>query len=312
MPIDLRPVVKRRSSPSEPGDPGRLTPRLQDTGRMRSKTYVERRDFTGTASSPCGRCERRVLALERDLGLRHRVIVCGPPSTDSRPSSNSVGDLIAFGDEALFAAATTMRSRSDSGRRVSSPGRHPLRATDFRFTGLSHAAGARVEADRVTALDMETAAVAHCCGDRINVSALAGDQRHRGQPLARHRRGLVDQSASPKPGRRFDDLLTHPKHIPLLPLDPHAGQRPNHSLPHRPTKDHPSRPSAGQSDRGRRRPECGREDRRRTIGARARVPVRRLDVAPLGGKPSAFLVAYVSTYSCPDSSQIENMTSSII
>jgi nucleoside phosphorylase len=202
MPSEMRPVVKLLQL-ERTGEQGKLP---VYTGRCGDAEVV----LTGTGVGPAlahAAAERMLAGSAYD-----RVIVCG--IAGGLAPASVVGDLVV--PEEVFDGATGERFRSTPVDGVTPKG--VIRMGDGDDYEFSDADVARLVAEGVTALDMETAGIARVC-DQHNtpwiafrvISDMAGDASLGGDVL-----GLVDEFGKPKAWPSIKYLLTHPKQIPLL------------------------------------------------------------------------------------------------
>jgi adenosylhomocysteine nucleosidase len=141
-----------------------------------------------------------------------RVIVCG--IAGGLAPASVVGDLVV--PEEVYDGATGERFRSTPVAGVIPKG--VIRMGDGDDYGFDDAEVSQLVADGVTALDMETAAVARVC-DRYEIpwiafrviSDMAGDGSLGTEVL-----GLVDEYGKPRAWPSIRYLFTHPKQIPLM------------------------------------------------------------------------------------------------
>jgi len=202
MPSEMRPVVKLLGL-KRTGEQGRLP---VYRGRRGDADVV----LTGTGVGP----PLATAAAERMLAdsTFDRVIVCG--IAGGLAPASAVGDLVV--PEEVYDGATGERFRSSPVDGVTRKG--VIRMGDGDDYEFGDADVARLVAEGVTALDMETAAIARVCS-RHNIpwiafrviSDMAGDASLGGDVL-----GLVDELGKPKPWPSIRYLLSHPTQIPLL------------------------------------------------------------------------------------------------
>ncbi|MEY2430761.1 MAG: adenosylhomocysteine nucleosidase [Acidimicrobiaceae bacterium] len=202
MPSEMRPLVKLLG--------------LERTGMQGgSRVYTGRCGdaevvLTGTGVGP----ELAHAAAERMLegSAFDRVIVCG--IAGGLAPASLVGELVV--PEEVYDGATGERFRSTPVHGVTPKG--VIRMGDGDDYEFNDAAVARLVAEGVTALDMETAAIARVCGQhdlpwiafRV-ISDMAGDSSLGADVL-----DLVDEFGTPKAWPSIKYLLTHPKQIPLM------------------------------------------------------------------------------------------------
>jgi nucleoside phosphorylase len=202
MPSEMRPVVKLLRL-ERTGEHGKLP---VYTGRSADADVV----LTGTGIGPT----LASAAAERMLGgsTFDRVIVCG--IAGGLAPASRVGDLVV--PEEVYDGATGERFRSTPVDGLTPKG--VIRMGDGDDYDFTDAEVARLVAEGVTALDMETAAIARVC-DRLNIpwiafrviSDMAGDASLGSDVL-----DLVDEFGKPKPWASIRYLFTHPKQIPLM------------------------------------------------------------------------------------------------
>lgn len=202
MPSEMRPVVKLLQL-ERTGDQGKLP---IYSGR-RGETEVV---LTGTGVGP----ELANAAAERMLAgtAFDRVIVCG--IAGGLAPESGVGDLIV--PEEVYDGASGERFRATPVDGVTLKG--VIRMGDGDDYEFSDTDVARLVAEGVTALDMETAAIARVCerhgipwiAFRV-ISDMAGDASLGADVL-----GLVDEFGKPKAWPSIKYLCTHPKQIPLM------------------------------------------------------------------------------------------------
>ena len=202
MPSEMRPVVKLLGL-ERTGEQGKLP---VYKGRCGDADVV----LTGTGIGPL----LADAAAERMLGdtTFDRVIVCGIAGGLSPASV--VGDLVV--PEEVYDSATGTRFRSTPVEGVITKG--VIRMGGHDDYDLSDEDVAGLVADGVTAVDMETAAIARVC-ERHNVpwtafrviSDMAGDAALSADVLE-----LVDELGNPKAWPSIRYLLTHPKQIPTM------------------------------------------------------------------------------------------------
>jgi nucleoside phosphorylase len=202
MPSEMRPVVKLLGL-KRTGEQGKLP---VYTGHS-ANTEVT---LTGTGVGPTladAAAERMLAGAAFD-----RVIVCG--IAGGLAPASVVGDLVVPAE--VYDGANNERFRSTPVDGVTPNG--VIRMGDGDDYEFSDADVTRLVAEGVTALDMETAAIARVC-DRNNIpwiafrviSDMAGDASLGSDVL-----GLVDEYGKPKPWPSIKYLLTHPKQIPLM------------------------------------------------------------------------------------------------
>jgi len=202
MASEMRPLVKllRLDRSAEQGTVPVYTGRRGDVDVV----------LTGTGVGPAlanAAADRMLAASTVD-----RVIVCG--IAGGLAPASVVGDLVV--PEEVYDGATGERFRCTPVERVTPKG--VIRMSDGDDYEFSDADVARLVAEGVTALDMETAAIARVC-DRHDVpwiafrviSDMAGDGSLGAEVL-----GLVDDYGKPKAWPSIRYLFTHPKQIPLL------------------------------------------------------------------------------------------------
>jgi adenosylhomocysteine nucleosidase len=202
MPSEMRPVVKLLGL-ERTGEQGKLP---VYRGRCGDAEVV----LTGTGIGPAlaDAAASRMLA---DATF-DRVIVCG--IAGGLASASLVGDLVV--PEEVYDSASGERYRSTPIEGVTPKGVIRMGGNDDY--DLSDADVARLVAEGVTALDMETAAIARVC-DRHNtpwiafrvISDMAGDAALSSDVLS-----LVDEFGKPKPWPSIRYLFTHPRQIPLM------------------------------------------------------------------------------------------------
>jgi nucleoside phosphorylase len=206
MPSEMRPVVKLLGL-ERTGEQGRLP---VYTGRCGDAEVV----LTGTGVGPAladGAAERMLASGDAGRAF-DRVIVCG--IAGGLAPASVVGDLVV--PEEVYDGATGERFRATPVEGVTPKG--VIRMGDGDDYEFSDADVAKLVAEGVTALDMETAAIARVC-DRENIpwiafrviSDMAGDAALGSEVL-----DLVDEFGKPKPWPSIRYLLTHPKQIPLM------------------------------------------------------------------------------------------------
>jgi nucleoside phosphorylase len=202
MPSEMRPVVKLLGL-ARTGEQGKLP---VYTGRCGDAEVV----LTGTGVGPAladAAAERMLAGSTFD-----RVIVCG--IAGGLAPASVVGDLVV--PEEVYDSATGERFRSTPIDGVTATG--VIRMGGHDDYELSDEDVAGLVAEGVTALDMETAAVARVCA-RHNVpwiafrviSDMAGDASLGADVLE-----LVDEFGKPKPWPSIRYLVTHPNRIPLM------------------------------------------------------------------------------------------------
>ncbi|MEY2459604.1 MAG: adenosylhomocysteine nucleosidase, partial [Acidimicrobiaceae bacterium] len=202
MPSEMRPVVKLLGL-QRTGEQGKLP---VYTGRCGDSEVV----LTGTGVGPALANEAADRML--DGAAFDRVIVCG--IAGGLAPASVVGDLVV--PEEVYDGATGERFRATAVAGVTPKG--VIRMGDGDDYEFRDADVDRLVSEGVTALDMETAAVARVC-ERHNVpwiafrviSDMAGDNSLGGDVL-----GLVDEYGKPKAWPSIKYLLTHPKRIPLM------------------------------------------------------------------------------------------------
>jgi adenosylhomocysteine nucleosidase len=202
MPSEMRPVVKLLGL-QRTGEQGKLP---VYTGRCGDAEVV----LTGTGVGPALANEAADRML--DGAAFDRVIVCG--IAGGLAPASVVGDLVV--PEEVYDGATGERFRATPVAGVTPKG--VIRMGDGDDYEFSDVDVDRLVSEGVTALDMETAAVARVC-ERHNVpwiafrviSDMAGDNSLGGDVL-----GLVDEYGKPKAWPSIKYLLTHPKQIPLM------------------------------------------------------------------------------------------------
>jgi nucleoside phosphorylase len=202
MPSEMRPVVKLLGL-ERTGQEGKLP---VYTGRRGDSDVV----LTGTGVGPAlanAAAERMLAGSSFD-----RVIVCG--IAGGLAPASLVGDLVV--PEEVYDGATGERFRSTPVVGVTPKGVIRMGGgDDYEF---SDADVARLVAEGVTALDMETAAIARVC-ERSNIpwiafrviSDMAGDASLGADVL-----DLVDENGTPKPWPSIKYLFTHPRQIPHM------------------------------------------------------------------------------------------------
>ena len=202
MPSEIRPVVKVLGL-QRTGEQGRLPV----YGGTFGDTEVV---LTGTGIGPALATQ----AAERMLGESRydRVVVCG--IAGGLEPATRVGDLVVPAE--VYDGATGERFRATAVGNLELHGVIRMGDGDDYEFGDAEVAG--LVADGVTALDMETAAVARVCerhgipwtAFRV-ISDMAGDRSLGTDVLA-----LVDDLGRPRawPSIRF--LLTHPRRIPFM------------------------------------------------------------------------------------------------
>jgi adenosylhomocysteine nucleosidase len=202
MPSEMKPVVKLLGL-SRTGEQGKLP---VYTGRCRETEVV----LTGTGIGPAladAAAERMLAESTYD-----RVIVSG--IAGGLASASAVGDLVVPAE--VYDGATGERFRATPVDGVTPKG--VIRMGDGDDYEFDDAEVAALVADGVTALDMETAAIARVCA-RHNVpwiafrviSDMAGDAALPAGVLE-----LVDEFGKPKAWPSIKYLLTHPRQIPLM------------------------------------------------------------------------------------------------
>jgi nucleoside phosphorylase len=202
MPSEMRPVVKLLGL-QRTGKQGKLP---VYTGRSSDADVV----LTGTGIGPAlahAATERMLTGSAFD-----RVIVCG--IAGGLAPASLVGDLIV--PQEVYDGATGERFRCTPVDGVTPKG--VIRMGDGDDYELGDADVARLVAEGVTAVDMETAAIARVC-DQHNVpwiafrviSDMAGDASLGSDVL-----GLVDEFGKPKAWPSIKYLVTHPRQIPLM------------------------------------------------------------------------------------------------
>ena len=203
MPSEIRPVVKilglRRT-----GEQGRLP---VYGGRSGDTEIV----LTGTGIGPALATE----AAERMLGgetAYDRVAVCG--IAGGLESASRVGDLVVPAE--VYDGATGERFRATPVGDVVPAG--VIRMSDGDDYEFDDNTCASLVAEGVTALDMETAAVARACEKRDIpwiafrvISDMAGDKSLPPEVL-----GLVDDLGRPKAWASIRYLVTHPRQVPFM------------------------------------------------------------------------------------------------
>ena len=202
MPSEMRPVVKLLKL-ERSGDQGGLP---IYTGRCGDTEVV----LTGTGVGPplANAAAERMLAG----GTFDRVIVCG--IAGGLAPASRVGDLVV--PEQVFDGANGERFRATPVDGVTPKG--VIRMGDGDDYEFSDDDVARLVDEGVTALDMETAAIARVCERQGTpwiafrvISDMAGDASLGADVLA-----LVDEFGKPKAWPSIKYLLTHPKQIPLM------------------------------------------------------------------------------------------------
>jgi nucleoside phosphorylase len=141
-----------------------------------------------------------------------RVVVCG--IAGGLAGASAVGDLVV--PEEVYDGATGERFRSTALDGVTSKG--VIRMGDGDDYEFDDKEVAQLVSEGVTALDMETAAIARACV-RHNVpwtafrviSDMAGDAALNAEVLE-----LVDEFGKPKAWPSIRYLVTHPKQIPTM------------------------------------------------------------------------------------------------
>jgi len=202
MASEMRPLVKLLQL-ERTGDQCR---RPVYTGRHGDTEVV----LTGTGVGPAladAAAERMLAASTFD-----RVIVSG--IAGGLAPASRVGDLVV--PEEVYDGATGERFRSTPVDGVTPQG--VIRMGGADEYELTDDDVARLVAEGVTAVDMETAAIARSC-DRHGVpwlafraiSDMAGDESLSGDVL-----NIVDEFGTPKPWPSIKYLFTHPKQIPLM------------------------------------------------------------------------------------------------
>lgn len=201
MPSEMKPVVKLLGL-ERTGAQGKLP---VYKGRCGEVEVV----LTGTGIGP----ELADAAAERMLAdtTFDRVIVCG--IAGGLAPASVVGDLVV--PEEVYDSATGERFRSTPTEGVTAKG--IIRMGGHDDYDLSDDDVAGLVADGVTAVDMETAAIARVCG-RHNVpwtafrviSDMAGDAALDSDVLE-----LVDELGNPKLWPSIKYMLTHPRQIPM-------------------------------------------------------------------------------------------------
>jgi nucleoside phosphorylase len=176
------------------------------TGRRGAAEVV----LTGTGVGPAlahATAERML-----DGSTFDRVIVCG--IAGGLAPASLVGDLVV--PEEVYDGANGERFRSTPVEGVTPEG--VIRMGDGDDYEFNDVEVARLVAEGVTALDMETAAIARVCDQhdipwiafRV-ISDMAGDASLGPDVLA-----LVDEFGKPKAWPSIRYLFTHPKQIPLM------------------------------------------------------------------------------------------------
>jgi adenosylhomocysteine nucleosidase len=202
MPSEMRPVVKLLGL-QRTGEQGKLP---VYTGHRGNTEVV----LTGTGVGPA----LANAAAERMLAEQtfDRVIVCG--IAGGLAPASVVRDLVV--PEEVYDGANGERFRSTPVEGVTPKG--VIRMGDGDDYEFSDADVDRLVAEGVTALDMETAAIARVCArDKIPwiafrvISDMAGDASLGGDVL-----GLVDEYGKPKAWPSIRYLFTHPRQIPLM------------------------------------------------------------------------------------------------
>lgn len=202
MPSEMKPVVKLLGL-ERTGEQGRL-PIYK--GRCGTAEVV----LTGTGIGPAladAAAERMLAASTFD-----RVVVCG--IAGGLAPASVVGDLVV--PEEVYDSATGERFRATPVDGVTPKGVIRMGGHDDYDLRDEDVAG--LVADGVTAVDMETAAIARVC-KRHNVpwtafrviSDMAGDAALDSGVLE-----LVDELGNPKPWPSIRYLLTHPRQIPTM------------------------------------------------------------------------------------------------
>jgi nucleoside phosphorylase len=202
MPSEMKPVVKLLGL-ERTGEQGKLP---VYTGRRGDAEVV----LTGTGVGPA----LAHAAAERmlDGSTFDRVIVCG--IAGGLAPASLVGDLVV--PEEVYDGANGERFRSTPVDGVTPKG--VIRMGDGDDYEFNDVEVAKLVAEGVTALDMETAAIARVCDQhdipwiafRV-ISDMAGDASLGPDVLA-----LVDEFGKPKAWPSIRYLLTHPKQIPLM------------------------------------------------------------------------------------------------
>jgi nucleoside phosphorylase len=202
MPSEMKPVVKLLGL-ERTGAQGKLP---VYTGRRGDAEVV----LTGTGVGPA----LAHAAAERmlDGSTFDRVIVCG--IAGGLAPASLVGDLVV--PEEVYDGANGERFRSTPVDGVTPKG--VIRMGDGDDYEFNDVEVAKLVAEGVTALDMETAAIARVCDQhdipwiafRV-ISDMAGDASLGPDVLA-----LVDEFGKPKAWPSIRYLLTHPKQIPLM------------------------------------------------------------------------------------------------
>ena len=202
MPSEMRPVVKLLGL-QRSGDQGRLP---IYTGRRADVDVV----LTGTGIGPA----LARAAAERMLAdsTFDRVIVCG--IAGGLAPVSAVGDLVVPAE--VYDGATGERFQATPLDGVTAKG--VIRMGDVDDYELGDADVARLVDEGVTALDMETAAIAGVCRRHDvpwiafrAISDMAGDGALGSDVLA-----LVDELGKPKAWPSIRYLCTHPKQIPMM------------------------------------------------------------------------------------------------
>jgi nucleoside phosphorylase len=202
MPSEMKPVVKLLGL-TRTGEQGKL-PVYE--GRCGDADVV----LTGTGIGPA----LADAAAERMLAepTFDRVIVCGIAGGLS--GASAVGDLVV--PEEVYDGANGERFRSTAIGGVTPKG--VIRMGDGDDYEFNDDEVTQLVSEGVTALDMETAAIARACA-RHNVpwtafrviSDMAGDAALSAEVLE-----LVDEFGKPKAWPSIRYLLMHPKQIPLM------------------------------------------------------------------------------------------------
>jgi len=202
MPSEMRPVVKLLRL-KRTGQQGKL--RVY-TGRHADVDVV----LTGTGVGPAlahAAAERMLTDSSFD-----RVIVCG--IAGGLAPASVVGDLVIPAE--VYDGKTGERFQSTPVDGVVPTG--VIRMGDGDDYEFGDADVARLVAEGVTALDMETAAIARVCSRHSvpwiafrAISDMAGDASLGSEVL-----GLVDELGTPKAWPSIRYLFSHPRQIPLM------------------------------------------------------------------------------------------------
>ena len=203
MPSEIRPVAKVLGLKRN-GEQGRLP---VYGGRSGDTEIV----LTGTGIGPALATEAAERMLSDDTSY-DRVVVCGIAG-GLEPASR-VGDLVVPAE--VYDGATGERFRATPVGEVVPEG--VIRMSDGDDYEFDDGKCAELVAAGVTALDMETAAIARACEQRAIpwiafrvISDMAGDASLPPEVLA-----LVDDLGRPKAWASIRYLVTHPRQVPFM------------------------------------------------------------------------------------------------